>query len=240
MSDISPRRRIAGRALMAAALLAVPLSASVSYAESLTVPNPPPAPAAPSVPVPPMAPNLAPPAPPAPPLVAALQAAPEAAETPEAETRVFIMRDGDSGEDGDARTDISKERKVIVLDQDGKMSPEEREEVIRELRKELDSADSEIKQAMREAKVEIMQLKGEGGDTRITTRCKDGQKSGEWTDKKGQRNTRICTNEVMASALSGLTEARNTIAADGDLDKDLRDEILKALDEKIKTWKTEG
>lgn len=58
MTEISPRRRIAGRTLLAGAALAVPLTASISYAEAQVPPS---WPAAPEVP-----------------------AAPEAAEAPEA------------------------------------------------------------------------------------------------------------------------------------------------------------
>ena len=68
MSDISPRRRLAARALIVGALAALPLTASISYAESLAAPEPPApvaAPAAPDAPASPDAP-LAPDAPPEP------------------------------------------------------------------------------------------------------------------------------------------------------------------------------
>lgn len=51
MSDISPRRRLAGYLLMAGAVLALPLTASVTYAEAPRVPLPPEAPQAPLAPV---------------------------------------------------------------------------------------------------------------------------------------------------------------------------------------------
>src|SRR5690606_6307672 len=49
MSEITPRRRMAGRALLAAGLLALPLTASISYAETMDLPEPPEPPAAPAV-----------------------------------------------------------------------------------------------------------------------------------------------------------------------------------------------
>lgn len=47
MSDQSPRRRLAGRAMIAAAVLALPLTASMSYAAADDAPQPPLAPEAP-------------------------------------------------------------------------------------------------------------------------------------------------------------------------------------------------
>ncbi|MEL6877292.1 MAG: M56 family metallopeptidase, partial [Pseudomonadota bacterium] len=66
LSNMSVRRRIAGRFMVGAALLALPLTASISYAEE-QVPEPPAPPAAPladAAPLPPKPPT--PPAPPAP------------------------------------------------------------------------------------------------------------------------------------------------------------------------------
>ena len=62
MADISPRRRLAARALLAGAALALPLTTSVSYAETIAPPAPaapaaPEAPAAPSAPFAPAAPQ---------------------------------------------------------------------------------------------------------------------------------------------------------------------------------------
>lgn len=50
MTDPTPRRRVTGRALMAGALLALPLTASMSYAAAEDVPLPPPPPVAPEAP----------------------------------------------------------------------------------------------------------------------------------------------------------------------------------------------
>lgn len=60
MSDISMRRRVAGRALLLGAIVALPLTATVSYAESIqaeppVVPQPPAPPAAPTAPAEPEA-----------------------------------------------------------------------------------------------------------------------------------------------------------------------------------------
>jgi bla regulator protein BlaR1 len=72
MTEISPRRRFAGRALLAGAALALPLTASITYAETIA----PQAPAAPEAPVAPGAPAA--PAAPAAPLPPAAPVVPEA------------------------------------------------------------------------------------------------------------------------------------------------------------------
>lgn len=68
MSDLSPRRRLAGRALLGAGLLALPLTASISYAASeagteaaVEAPEPPAPPAPPEAPEAPNAPDAPPP-----------------------------------------------------------------------------------------------------------------------------------------------------------------------------------
>ena len=103
MSDVSPRRRVAARALMIGALAALPLTASISYAEALSVPDAPDAPTAPVAPAAPIAPD-APEAPAAP-------DAPLAPLAPVAPEQVFLMKDSEGG-NGEDRT-IRIERKVV-------------------------------------------------------------------------------------------------------------------------------
>lgn len=108
MSDISQRRRFAARAITMCALAALPLTASISYAEVSDVPVPPAAPepaAAPKSPQAPAAPDapLAPVPPPAPGL-------PEdgSAPTP-SDVHVFSR----SEERGDVKRTVRVERKVV-------------------------------------------------------------------------------------------------------------------------------
>ena len=103
MSDISPRRRIAARIAMIGALAALPLTASISYAESLVVPEAPPAPAAPAAPAAPDAASVTVPNPPAAP------GAPEAPEAPEP-PEVFVLSD----KNGEGKQVVQVERKVVT------------------------------------------------------------------------------------------------------------------------------
>lgn len=118
MDNQSTKRRIAGRGLLAAALVALPLTATVTYAESSAfeeafsdvaapvAPEAPAAPAAPAAPLVPAAPLA--PAAPAYPTVAApvavaaapafpvlIQAAPEVEEEIEKEENVWVTKDGE-------------------------------------------------------------------------------------------------------------------------------------------------
>ncbi|MFO6447497.1 M56 family metallopeptidase [Erythrobacter sp. NE805] len=96
MSDLSSRRRWAGRALLGAGLLALPLTASISYAaqdeDVLEAPEPP------APPAPPAAPD-APPAPPAPPSVVIVEKTlGEGSADGEGEVVEHVWRDADGKE----------------------------------------------------------------------------------------------------------------------------------------------
>ena len=239
MSDISPRRRTAGRLLMGAALLALPLTASISYAESLTVPNAPPAPVAPAAPTAPSASAVVPvpPAPPAPPMALTLQSAPDAPESEEAEKRVFVVREVEHDhEDGKQRKVIRHERKIHS--EDGhKMSAEEREEMLAELREELDGLDKHFEVAMEDVRVAMIEMEKDGHTTSVRMECKGDKETNTWTDENGKQVVSICKSRIMAHALTGLKEARTAIAESTEMDSDMRKEVLAALDAKIADWK---
>lgn len=134
MSDLSPRRRLAGRLLMTGAVLALPLTASVSYADAQEwdAPEAPEAPQAPEAP-----------------------AAPEAPEAPHApvvhhfswtedgedgEKRVFVVRDT---RHGDGNVVVTPDRKVhrYVVDIDHEKLTEKQKAKIKEMREKLESRD---------------------------------------------------------------------------------------------------
>ncbi|AOL23346.1 Signal transducer regulating beta-lactamase production, contains metallopeptidase domain [Erythrobacter litoralis] len=172
MSDLSPRRRLAGRLALGAAVLALPLTASISYAEA-SAPEAPVAPEAPQTPgdapqpPQPPAPPQPPEAPPAP--------APEAIETVDPDTatpQVFYEEESEyvtisedkNGKrrkviikrvtDGDGKT-VSKDERAIALGThtevirakraDGEMSEEEIEAIMVEVREGLAAADRALK-----------------------------------------------------------------------------------------------
>lgn len=235
MNDITPRRRLAGRAILAAGLLALPLTASVSYAESVVAPEaplPPEAPIAPAPPAPLAAPPVphAPPAPPAPPALVAMHAAGD----------VHIERI-ERVEDGEKRhvvvrrhVDEDGEHKVVrhngrVVNDLSELSPRERAHYERamaqlEVRmKELEHLDERIEREVRMATANIPHVvEGCRGDEIVDERSEDGREV-----------IRICTARINAEALAGLREARDELAHDEDLSAEIRAQVLRSLDESI-------
>ena len=116
MSDISPRRRIGARILMVGALAALPLTASISYAEALSAPPAPDAPSAPKPPAAPAAPTApdAPTAPAAPTLLQVTTAT-------DVDHDVYVLTEG---EDGDEAKRVVRVERKVVRDGSGKESEE--------------------------------------------------------------------------------------------------------------------
>ncbi|UYV14955.1 M56 family metallopeptidase [Porphyrobacter sp. ULC335] len=243
MSDLSPRRRLAGRALLGAGLLALPLTASISYAASesrLEAPEPP-----------------APPAPPAPP---SAPDAPEPPEAPEAPSILLINADAPEGEGGSHVTERvwrdadGKERRIKIVTRGGTdvesierqleaiegADAADREAMLADMRASLAEADrvladlpNIISSAMAEAEVArasaprvIVKHECDGGTEEVT----------ETTTKDGMQIIKICQRRIMASARQGLEEARAEIARDKDIPEDTRKQLLRTLDGQIARW----
>ena len=246
MSEVSRRRRLAGRMLLGTAAIALPLTASISYAagqperiESVEL--------APSAAAPP-----APPAPPAAPLAPDAPAAPEAPAAPAApaapEVRVIkIQRSGDDGDDGVPH--------VFVMRSDSSLTAEQRKH-FDEMAKKLDSedwADFAEKQAdMAEKQAEMAEKRAEMAEKMaekhaawveanmpvIEQRCDDkGSTTKQWTDDKGRKHVMICERQIQRlanrSAAMGLRQARESIAHNPDISVDVRNEVLQELDAEI-------
>lgn len=247
MSDISPRRRFAGRALIGASLLALPLTASISYAETLVQPA---LPEAPPAPPPAMAAPQAPeaPVPPAPPQApeAPVPPAPRAFEreikTVGSDGRqrkiVIIEREMDAGE---TKT-ITKHRKQVHLGSgDRKLSQAEREELDRDLAEAMADVDKAVAEAQQERRIAVMEIRNaEGQMTKLRVDCSDAKKDAKQAGKHqsaGQKDSSLCVSEVYAQAFTGLKEARKAIASNREMSGEMRAKVLAALDEKITEWK---
>lgn len=179
MSDISPRRRWAGRSGIVAALLALPLTATICYSEAIAAPEPPAPPVAPAAPLAPTAP-AAPEAP-----------QPPAAPEPEIDTVVEIEMEKAEEQMQHAERELDRaERKMARIERDiesgdhkriakhrivwnGKdwqdMTPAEREKVrkdLRETRRKM-ADNGEIRREMEKARREIQRELGENGEIRL-------------------------------------------------------------------------
>lgn len=251
MSTTSTRRRMAGRFMLGAAVIALPLTASITYAESIAagVPQPPAAPVAPAAPSAPGV-NIAPPAPPAPPAAplapAALQSAtivkvdPDTGEVTkkDEDTNVFVYKMTDDDGEGKIKTRV---KKVKLINKDERLNEEDRQAILAELRADLAEADIDIKNAMKDVEmafIEIEGVKGEKGRTIVKSECR-GDDDDVATVEEGEGDVRkvyICQTRVMAHALKGLKEARRSIAESGDFPGEMRSDVLRELDRQIKEW----
>lgn len=246
MSDLSPRRRLAGRALLGAGLLALPLTASISYAATeaaFDVAEPP-----------------APPAPPAPPEAPEPPMPPEAPEAPEPPA-VMMMGEGAGdtevtervwrGEDG-------KERRVRMVFRSGPdgeklarqlegvhaMDKAEREEMIAALQEGLAEAErvrADLPKIIAEAmaSAEAANAAAAGAPRVIVKQeCRPGSDEvSETTTSNGTQVISICQKRVFVSARKGLEEARAEIAREKDIPEETRKELLRTLDSQIARWK---
>ena len=257
MKDMSPRRRMAGRSIVAIAALAVPLTASVTYAEDIAASMPAKvvnveAPVAPAPPTPPalgdvLVPDapLAPSAPSAP-LPGLFQAASDVGTdeirtetvskdgTKKVTRKYHIHRSGDAVHTG-------ANPKVKVIKRSGKsadgspLTEKQIEEIMVEVREGLAEADF----AIAEAHAELAELEHEGVDgerTVVEMKCDGPEAASNTVRKDGTNVVRICRTKILAHALSGLKQARDQIANDTELSDTMRKNILTELDQRIEGW----
>jgi beta-lactamase regulating signal transducer with metallopeptidase domain len=240
MSDVSPRRRMLGRLLFAGGALALPLTASFSYAaaqESAVEPVP-------------VAPSAAPeaPLPPAPPPAPGVVAPPEAPQAPEAPRRVqkFVLR-----HPGDTPVVAGPgERHEFVWRVDGPMSKEQQKH-FEKMRKEWEKKGAEWeKQAGKWQEMakrqQALALAFADKAPEVSTDCAQagGSMTRSWTDSDGRQHIVICEREIRNSAdiqarmsethaRMGLRQAREAIAANGAMSASVKQEVLADLDREI-------
>jgi hypothetical protein len=255
MSDPTPRRRMAGRALLGAGLLALPFTASISYAASegvLDAPKPPVPASAPAAPTAHEPPHMPPPPPP--------EGAPH--------VMLFEHHTGDDHADGEGeqvseqvwRDAEGKEHRIKMVFSGA--GPEGHDRAAMERRfKALQSADeAEREAAIAELRAEMEAHKARGQAMRlagprppvppvpgmppvvVTTGCRPGaQEMVETSEgKDGTQKIVICHARIADSARSGLREARAgleqaraEIAADNEIPEETRKRILQTLDAQI-------
>jgi beta-lactamase regulating signal transducer with metallopeptidase domain len=251
MTDQSPRRRLAGRALLGAGLLILPLTASISYAASEAVQSAPDVPEPPAPPAPPEAPEVPqPPAPPTPP------------EAPEAPPAIqMIDPDAPGGSRNEEVTEHvwrdkqGNERRMRMVFRSAELEELEREHkgISAEFEAQRDAMLAEWRAEMAEADkamADLSRIKAEAmasaDAARATARaqrvivkreCKPGSDEvSETTSKDGVQIISICHKRVFVSARRGLEEARAEIARDREIPEDTRKQLLQTLDRQIERW----
>lgn len=255
MSDPTPRRRLAGRALLGAGLLALPLTASISYAASeaqVEAPEPPAPPEAPAAPAAPDAPT-----PPQP---------PEAPEAPEVgdDVAVFVIKrvarsdDDAAAEAGEQDRDQEQVTEQVWREKDGKerrfrlvvrssgdgagaLDPAQRDAMIAELRAELAEGERlppDVSRALAEARANVLTLRA-APKVMVMKECTsafEGQAQ-VINGKDGKKTIMICQPRIPATARLGLEQARAEIASDKSIPEDFRKQVLETLDRQIARWK---
>jgi hypothetical protein len=233
MSDVSPSRRRVGRWLLAGGALALPLTASISYAAAAqdSVVE--------SVQVDPSAVPPAPPLPPAPPRAPEAPEAPQAPDAPRIERHVIEMhRDGGKADKG--------ERRMFVMRSDGPLS-EAQKKHFEEMRREWEKKGAEWKEKSGEWEKMAkdhrkMALAMAEHMPDVSTDCDKAGGSGSrsWTDDSGRQHVVICERIIRqqarmaeGQASMGLRMAREAIAHNAEISASVRDQVLAELDQEI-------
>ncbi len=234
MTDVSPSRRRLGRWLLAGGALALPLTASISYAA-----------AAQDGPVQPVevAPSDAPPAPPVPPRAPVAPEAPPAPDAPEAKKEVHVfklVREGgdlaDAGKEGD-----KGEKHMLVMRTEGPLT-EEQKKHLEEMRRQWEKQGN-----WKERSAELQKMQMAFADMRehmpeVSMDCDKtgGSISRSWTDKGGHQHIVVCervareyAREGEDQALLSLRGARASIAGNSDMSDSVKQEVLSDLDKEI-------
>jgi beta-lactamase regulating signal transducer with metallopeptidase domain len=249
MTDTSHERRMAARLMLGAAIIALPLTATISYAAT-DVPAPPAPPAAPAA----LSASIAPPTPPAPPIPPAplpltnasaiLSVDPDTGEAVEhdREETVIIIRDEDGNID-EERTERRIERQVhrIHMSHDGEeISEEQMEEIMTEMRRGLEEANAALAEMPAIIEEAIASAQDADERTIVIRGCDNSSDDVATTTENadGTRTVMVCQARVMVSALEGLREARDEIAESRDMSAQMRGRIVRELDQQITRWES--
>jgi beta-lactamase regulating signal transducer with metallopeptidase domain len=232
MSDVTRRRRWLGHGLIAASAIALPLTASFSYAAGAQVPEPP---APPAPPASEAAPE--PPAPPAPP------AAPEAAEP---QVRTFVLRRESAGDEpapvvrqftlrreGDAPP-IPPMPAPPRFEFHGWADPTDPEFEARmeEFGRQMEAWGKKFgEQYAAQATAQATALAARHAPE-VVQSCDENEQRQALTED-GRPRVVICQRQVELAARTGLRSARDTIAHNRAISDSVRAEILRDLDREI-------
>ena len=248
MNNTSNNQRLAGRLMLGAAVLALPLTASISYAADD-------APAAPSTPAAPAVSAVAPlpPAPPAPPAapVASAPLAPVAAQTivtvdpdsdEETEERVFIIRTDDEGAEGEEGDVERRVQRMRWIEREGEMSEERIEEIMIEVRRGLEEADRVMENMPAVIELALAEAEATSGRINVVMECDTDTEEVATTfeNSDGTQTVKFCQRRVMVQAINGLREARDEIASDTEMSDEIRERVLRELDRQIERWESRG
>ncbi|MFM5886353.1 MAG: M56 family metallopeptidase [Novosphingobium sp.] len=220
MTEPSPTRRLAGRLLIAAGVLALPLTASITYAAQDAPPAPPAAPDAPAAPEAPAAPG-------------------------KAEKRIVIVqKHGENVDDARLRTrTVIKDGKTVVFKTDKDLNDAELDKALEEALADLPDMPANSGQR----RITIRRIGAGPGPEEMTvdasavdmTGCKDGgpvdvDESKEEGGRRHRIVIKMCAKDfAQATAADAIRKARDEVAADKSIPDDVRAKVLRQLDEEL-------
>ncbi len=244
MNDISAPRRWAGRLLIGGAALALPLTASVSYAK-VDPPAPPAPPASPETVAPADAPM--PPEPPAPP-----GWTDEKGTIHDLDAEVSQTVQGSDGRNRIVRVERTVDDKGKVTERryvkrGDPMTAEEHAEFQRdmaELRREM-GENGEMQRELRkqfgkdgafhkELRIAIAEARDVAPRVKVACRTGQRQVTENVTGTDGRQELWVCQAAALAEARAAIAEARAEISRERDLSAKERAEAMRALDEAAK------
>lgn len=224
MTEPTPRRRLAGRLMIAAGVLALPLTASISYAAA-------------DDPV----------APPAPPAAPGAPAAPEKVE----KRIVIVEKEGGAKDGAKLKTRVmTKDGKTVVFKTDKDLSDEELDKKLEEAMATMPKEPewTEKGDGKGERQIVIRRVgPGAGPDMMMIDAetvnmagCKGGEASevDEQSSADGKHHRikiKLCAaSHAKAAAADAIRKARDEVARDKGIPDDVRAKVLKSLDEELK------
>jgi len=243
MTEISPRRRFTSRALLVGGALALPLTASITYAETIgqeieapMPPNPPTPPAASDAPLPPT--------PPKPgefddetrEEIAEMEQELEEMRDEVAEVEREIVKDGQrqiirirrTGTPGGEKQQVQR----IVRFGDLDIDPADRaklEKAVERFRAERGAANVDAEGVRAQVERALSSKSG------FELECPDGLREAlaKTIDADGSELTVLCRSNGFSAARGSILQARSAIARDPQLSEEARAEALRSMDEAL-------
>jgi beta-lactamase regulating signal transducer with metallopeptidase domain len=251
MTETSLQRRIAGRVMLGAAVLALPLTASITYAESIA-PQPPAArvaalasevmPQPPAPPAPPALPAL--PVPPVPPAVAGSSISavdPDTGETraPDRDDTVIIISVDENGDErGTRRRTERRVARIHTAKTGAGLSEAEIEEILAEVRESLAQVDGQLAEIPALIEQTVVEIGAIEGRTIVRMECDNDSDEAATTtaNADGSRVVMICQSRMMAQALTGLREAREALFRNREIKGETLVQVLREIERQIDRW----
>lgn len=236
MSEHTRRRRWLGRGLIGASALALPLTASFSYAQVPDAPIPPEASEVPAPPMPPM-----PPMPGQRQVRTIITHGDGDAEGGAPQVRTFVMRHG-PGEAADGDVPAGQQRREFRVMTQGDPNDPEFQARMEQFGKDMEkwgeqygeryAAQAEAMAAQAEAHAGHAMAMANAAP-RVEMNCDSDQPTQVTRSDDGRQRVVICQRNITRMAGNSIRAARDSIAHNREISEAVRADVLQELDEEI-------